>query len=113
MATRFTLTRRRHLPGVVSATRDFWTNLPAAEGLVGYSLGFSIMKGTLMTLSAWTDLDALRSFVHGPAHTSLVATTRPWMEHSTFANWTAPADAIPPRYNDAIARLKCNEQAKG
>ena len=105
MATRFMVTSRRHLPRIINATRALGNELPAADGLMGYSLGFFVRQGSLFTLSAWSTPEDLNLFVLSPAHKSIVTTTTPWMKDSTFARWSTQGRHLPPRWNDAIDRL--------
>jgi heme-degrading monooxygenase HmoA len=105
MATRFAVSSRRHLPRVFNATRPLWTQLPSADGLMGYTMQASLLRGTLSTLSVWRDDEALRAFVRSAAHRSTAAGTRRWMSSSTFADWTAAGADLPPPWSTAERHL--------
>ena len=105
MATRFTLTHRRHIPGVLRATQDVWQVLGASDGLVGYTLRADVISSTLSTLTVWRDPRAMYAFVRGAAHASVVDSTRHRMAASTFASWSALGAALPPTWSAADRAL--------
>jgi hypothetical protein len=105
MATRFTLTSRRHLLGVMNSTQELWQSLPSTAGLAGYRFDVSPVAGTLSTLTAWRDRASLTAFVRGPLHASLVAHTSPLMKSSHFAEWTSAGADLPPTWQTARRRL--------
>jgi quinol monooxygenase YgiN len=105
MATRFTLVHRRDLPAVAAATRGLWSGFDRTEGLIGYSLASSLTRGTLATLSAWRDHDAMLAFIRGPAHQRAVEHTRQQLRESTFTSWRASAAELPPDWKAANKRL--------
>jgi hypothetical protein len=105
MATRFAVTSRRHLLGVMNSTHELWRSLPATVGLAGYGFAVSPLRGTLSTLTAWSDRSSLRAFVRGPLHASLVARTGPLMRSSLFAEWTSSRSDLPPTWETAHDRL--------
>jgi heme-degrading monooxygenase HmoA len=105
MATRFALVHRRDLPGVLSATSGLWSGFGQTAGLVGYSLSSSVTRGTLATLSAWQDGDALLAFVRGPAHEEVVERTRQRMRDSAFVSRHVAGAELPPDWTTADQRL--------
>jgi hypothetical protein len=105
MATRFSTTSRRHLLRVMNSTQALWQSLPTTVGLAGYGFEVSPLRGTLSTLTTWTDRSSLRAFVRGPLHASLVARTGPLMKSSLFAEWTSGGSGLPPTWETAHDRL--------
>jgi hypothetical protein len=106
MATRFVVTRHRHLPEVVQATQALWPALGASDGLLGYTLRAGFSRRTLSTLSVWRDHEALNRFVRGSAHASVVTRSRPRMAASSFAGWTALGAELPPTWAVADRQLR-------
>jgi hypothetical protein len=105
MATRFEVTSRRHLLGVMGRTQDLWRSLPTTDGLVGHRFASSPLRGTLSTLTAWRDRASLDAFVRGPVHTSLVTGTRQLLAASAFVAWESPGADLPPTWAAADERL--------
>jgi hypothetical protein len=110
MATRFTVTHRRHVPGVLRATQELWREIGASDGLAGYTARADLLRGTLSTLTVWRDAPALRAFVRGEAHVSVMAATRHRLEASTFASWSALGSAGPPGW--AVADRALDEASR-
>jgi hypothetical protein len=113
LATRFTVTHRRHLPGVLRATQELWQGIGASTGLAGHTARADLVRGTLSTLSAWSDADSLRAFVRGAAHTAVVDATRHRMTASTFASWSELGAALPPVWATADRALADAAQQQG
>jgi len=105
MATRFVLSRHRHLPAVVRSTQALWPALTRSSGLLGYSLYLDLPRRALGTLSVWRDGDAVEAFVRSEPHALVVAQTRAWMADSTFVTWTVPGAQLPVDWNQARERL--------
>lgn len=105
IATRFTVVHRHHLPLVAAATNRLWTDFHHTDGLIGYSLASGLTRGTLSTLSAWRDHDAMLTFIKGPAHQQLVADTRNRLKDSTFSSWQTTGAQLPPARPGAQRRL--------
>lgn len=106
MATRFTLVRRRDMLRVISATSGLWSGIRQTDGLIGYSISSRSPRGTLATLSAWRDRDAMLAFVRGDAHQEVIDRTRDQMRGSTFASWNADGAELPPDWTTAAQRLE-------
>ena len=105
IATRFTLVRRRDLPGVVAATNGLWSGFGQTQGLIGYSLSSRLTCATLATLSAWHDHDAMLAFIRGPAHQEVVNQTRDRLRNSTFTSWRVSGAELPVDWATAGQRL--------
>jgi quinol monooxygenase YgiN len=105
MATRFTVARRRDMLRVIAASNGLWSGIARTEGLVGYSISSRPARGTLATVSAWRDRDAMLAFVRGGAHQKLVQQTRELMRESAFASWGAHGAALPPDWASAEQQL--------
>jgi hypothetical protein len=106
IATRFSFLHRRDLPAVLSATAGLWSGFDQTEGLIGYSLSARPVRGTLATLSAWRDHDAMLAFVRGAAHGEVVEGSRTRMRKSTFASWHATGAELPVDWKTADRRLE-------
>jgi|GEM_PF-2228890 len=105
IATRFTVVRRRDLPGVVAATTGLWSGFADTDGLLGYRLSGRPISGTLATLSAWRDHATMLAFVRGPAHEEIAKNTRSRLKESTFTIWRAAGAELPPDWRTANHRL--------
>jgi len=105
IATRFTVLRRRDLPGVLAATTGLWSGFADTDGLIGYSLLARAVRGTLATLSAWRDHETMLTFVRGPAHLEVVEHTRVRLGESTFSTWRATGAELPVDWKSAEDRL--------
>jgi hypothetical protein len=105
MATRFVVTSRWHLLGVMNATQQLWQSLPTTAGLAGYAFDVSPLQGSLSTLTAWRDRASLTAFVRGPIHASLVARTGARMKSSLFSDWMSAGADLPPEWAMAHDRL--------
>jgi hypothetical protein len=105
VATRFEVTSRRHILGIVGSTQELWQSLPRTGGLAGHQFDVSPLQGTLSTLTAWHDRSSLELFVRGPLHASLVARTRQLMKASLFTDWVTLGADLPPTWKIANDRL--------
>jgi hypothetical protein len=108
VATSFALTNRLRLIGVVRETQVFWNSFRDTPGLVGFSLRASFTRGTLSTLSAWTDDQSMNLFIAGYEHRSVVGRTAPLMSvaRSRFAKWTEISERMPPTWRQASEQLR-------
>ena len=67
----------------------------ASHGAIGVSLIAQPAHKTYWTLSAWTDQDALDSFVRTMPHLDVMRRFHDRLEHTTFTTWSVPADDLP------------------
>ena len=104
MATRFVVTSRWRLPGVMNSTQQLWQSLSATSGLAGYAFSVSPLRGSLSTLTAWHDRSALMSFARSPVHASLVTRTSPMMKSSRFTEWMSAGADLPAAWKEAHDR---------
>jgi hypothetical protein len=109
MATRFVVTSRRHLLGVMGSTQQLWQSLPTTPGLAGYRFDVSPLQGTLSTLTAWHNRSSLERFVRGPLHAPLVTRTTRLMKTSLFAEWMSVGAGLPPTWKTADERLTAGQ----
>jgi len=105
MATRFLLSRHRHIPAFVRSTHALWPRLTRSDGLLGYSLEGDLTRRTFCTLSLWRDGDAVNAFVRSEPHALVVAQTRPWMAGSTFVTWTVRGAQLPVHWEQVRERF--------
>jgi heme-degrading monooxygenase HmoA len=78
------------------------------DGLIGYSLATTVLGDEVRTLSVWRDADALFAFTLGPAHSAAIDDAAAIEQPGTAKvfNWTATADELPPRWDDARERIE-------
>ena len=67
----------------------------ASRGAIGVSLIAQPAHKTYWTLSAWTDQDALESFVRTMPHLDVMRRFRDRLERATFTTWSVPVDDLP------------------
>jgi len=111
MATRFLLSRHRHIPAFVRSTQPIWRETRRSDGLLGYSLDADLTRRTFCTLSLWRDSDAVGAFVRSEPHTLLIAQTRPWMAGSTFLTWTVLGTQLPMNWEQVHERFRAATSA--
>lgn len=84
--------------------------LPATEGVVGFTLSASPLRKRYLTLSVWTDEEAMERFARSGAHGRLVRELGDEMAHSRFVRWTFPGSDGRPRWRDAMHRLEAEPE---
>ncbi len=113
MATRFRLSRRRHIPAFVRSAQAAWPAIARSAGLLGYSLDADLTRRTFCTLSAWRDGDAIEAFVRSEPHALVVAQTRPWLAGSTFVTWTVRGTQLPVDWKQVRERFRAAPDQAG
>ena len=106
MATRLDLASYRSVPGFLRAGLAIRKQVQASEGALGISLLARPSRKRFLTLTAWTDQDAINRFVAAPPHRDAMKRYRPKMNHPVFVSWTMPAAQMPPSWADALERLE-------
>jgi hypothetical protein len=77
----------------------------AASGIIGWSLGFDLLKNEFHTLSVWEDAQSLRHFVHDGDHGATLDEFKPEMRRKTiFVYYKVMGRDLPLTWRDAIAR---------
>lgn len=78
------------------------------EGLVGYSLGQSLVANEVRTLSVWTSYEAMYGFVLGDAHAAAMEDgARIEVEGAArVAQWETTAAELPPSWPEARERVE-------
>jgi hypothetical protein len=113
MASRLPLRSHRTIPRFLGLTVSVARQLEDTSGLVGYSLLAQPVRKTFWTLSAWTDRDALNTFVRTMPHLAVMGKLRTRMGPTRFTTWTAPGSALPIPWDDAIERLMGSSATEG
>lgn len=67
----------------------------ASPGAIGVSLIAQPAHKTYWTLSAWTDQDALDTFVRTMPHLDVMRRFHDRLAHATFTTWSVPVDELP------------------
>lgn len=106
MASRLPLRSIARVPWFVGLTVSVVRQLERTDGLVGYSLRAQPLAKTFWTLSAWTDDDALSTFVKELPHQAVMGKLRPHMSPTRFTTWKAPGSTLPISWDEAIERLR-------
>ena len=86
--------------------RSIQGQLKGVKGLVGYSVRMGFFDKKSMALSVWEDENSLSDFVHAGEHSKTMVKLRPKMNHSEFVRWKLLGSDVPPKWDDAIAKLK-------
>ena len=105
MATRLDLTSFRSIFGFFRASMAIRTQVLGSPGAIGVSVDANPFTKRFLTLTAWTDRDALNRFVGTSPHRESMKQFRAVMDHPVFVTWTMPASALPPSWADAQAHL--------
>lgn len=105
MTSRLELRQLRNVPSFLTAALRIRRQMLSSPGALGVSLIARPARRTFWTLSAWQDQAALSAAVGRQPHQEIMTRFRPRMASSSFVTWTAPATALPIRWDDALRRL--------
>ena len=106
MATRLDLTSIWSEFGFFRASLAIRKQVMASPGAVGITLIAHPVRKRFLTLTAWTDREALNRFVANPPHRDAMRRFRPKMNHPVFVAWAMPAGELPPSWADAQEHLE-------
>jgi hypothetical protein len=76
----------------------------APEGLLGYSLMARPFSSRYWTLSAWEDVGRMGRFLREQPHLDAMEKLPADLPGFTSMRWKAPGYALPPSWDDALAR---------
>lgn len=79
--------------------------LRQTNGVIGYSLLAHPLQREFWTLSAWQSKACLNDFVRSQVHSTAMKTLRAHMGQTRFIEWTANGSALPPAWDNALARF--------
>jgi quinol monooxygenase YgiN len=102
-----------HLPlrNITSTLRFFRAvgairkQLRTAPGLIGYTLRAKPLARDYWTVSVWTDLSALQTFMRTPPHLGVMDSLKPHMGPTKFVQWNITAADGLPGWSGALERL--------
>ncbi len=97
--------RRASTSRLFAGARQVRRQLGKTDGVVGFSLLARPMAKQYVTLSLWTDDEALTAFARTRPHQQLMADLAPDMAPTTFVRWKHPGAGGRPAWNDALRRL--------
>jgi hypothetical protein len=106
MASRLELRRLRDVPSFLVAALRIRRQMLASPGVLGLSLIARPLRRTFWTLSAWQDENAMSASVGREPHRQIMKRFRPRMAGFSMVTWTAPVDALPIPWDDALHRLE-------
>lgn len=86
--------------------QEVTAQLRETDGVVGFSLSASPLRKRYLTLSVWTDAEALADFVPSRAHGRLVQELRPEMAPTRFVRWAFPGREGRPSWREGLRRLQ-------
>jgi quinol monooxygenase YgiN len=86
--------------------QEVTAQLRDTEGVVGFSLSASPLRKRYLTLSVWTDEEALANFVPTRAHGRMVHELRPQMAPTRFVRWTFPGREGRPSWREGLRRVR-------
>jgi hypothetical protein len=105
MTSRLELRRLSDIPSFLIGAVRIRRQMLSSPGALGVSLIARPLRRTFWTLSAWQDQAALSAAIDRRPHRQIMTRFRPRMAASSFITWTAPATALPIRWDDALRRL--------
>jgi hypothetical protein len=108
MASHLPLTRITSTARFFRAVTAIRKQLADAEGLVGYTLRAKPLARDYWTLSVWTDLSALQTFVRASPHVRLMSSLKPLMGATKFVQWQITAADGRPSWAGALDRLSAS-----
>ena len=100
------LARVSKLPLFLKLSGEVRRQLGVTAGVMGYSLRVHFLARRFWTLSVWESTEALDTFVATRPHAEVMKAIRPVMGQPVLTSWTAKGAALPPSWDDALARLK-------
>lgn len=99
------LGRLSMLPRFATYTRRIQRQLDAAPvGLAGYSMLAKPHRSKYWTLTAWDDAAAMAAFIEAPPHLDAMAELDGALRGFRTTQWKLPGSALPPSWDDALAR---------
>jgi quinol monooxygenase YgiN len=117
LGSRLELRTYRDVPRFLRAALRIRTQVRRAPGALGVSLIAQPARKTFWTLSAWTDEDALDTFVRTPPHLDVMRQFRGRLVDPRFTTWTVAAADLPqahssarPLWQDARVRLAATHE---
>ena len=105
MASRFRLKRYRDVVPFLRASTSLRKEAGGAPGNAGLGLAANPFTKTFWTLSSWESQDALRAFVAGEPHRTVVARFKDASASADFVFWEIASPAAAPTWREATARL--------
>lgn len=79
--------------------------LMQSQGFLGFSLAAEPTCGFARTLTVWESEEAMYAFVSTGAHAEAMGQTFAVGVTGRVTSWTAPAEDVPPSWEDAIAKI--------
>ncbi|WP_437323148.1 hypothetical protein [Sorangium sp. So ce381] len=83
--------------------------LPAQEGLIGFTLGTSAKCGYARTITVWKDEEAMGKFVMSDAHLSAMSAASAVSVHGVVTQWTVGAGDLPLSWEAAREKVAAAE----
>ena len=109
MASRFRLRRLRDVPRFFTDAIRIQRQVIRADGALGVSLVAHPLRREFLTLSAWSNHEALDALVRTDPHRSAMRRHRPAMAESTFRLWDVPHAELPIGWDEARRRLNARD----
>lgn len=97
--------RRASTSRLFAGARQVRRQLGSTDGVVGFSLLARPIGKQYVTLSLWTDDEALSAFARARPHQELMADLAPDMAPTTFVRWNHRGAAGRPAWKEALRRL--------
>ncbi|WP_437576851.1 hypothetical protein [Sorangium sp. So ce887] len=85
------------------------SQLPAQEGLIGFSLGTSAKCGYARTVTVWEDEEAMGKFVISDAHVAAMGVGTDVSVHGVVTHWTVGAGDLPLSWEAAREKIAAAE----
>jgi len=104
LLTYLPIRRLLRLPQFLRYVKAVQEQLDGTDGLVGWSMLARPFRSKYWTLSVWEDDAALQAFVHERPHVDTMGLITQDLSGFWTRRWTAAGRALPPRWDDALAR---------
>lgn len=105
MASRFRVRRLRDVPRFFLDSMRIYRQVLDADGALGVSLVARPLRREFLTLSAWSDRNALNALVRTDPHRSAMRRHHSAMAESSFTFWEVACAELPVNWDDARSRL--------
>jgi hypothetical protein len=102
--TRLRLGAARHLPAFAWHNAASALQLRRAPGFLGGYLSADVRRRTFWTVTAWTDLAAMRAYRNVGAHMRVMPRLLDWCDEASVAHWDQSGAELPDP-DEALARM--------
>ncbi len=103
--THYPLKAGRRTSRVLNYVRLVQLQLDRSEGLIGYAFRANLYRQQIWTLSVWTDVAALQTFLDEVSHQQASDDLKAYVGRSVTRQWRILGQDVPPSWDEALAKL--------